>query len=355
MRILILTPAAFPALTGNAITTERWRRSLTEKGVGVCVLSSDALDGRAFLESVQSFRPDLIHIYHAFKSGALALNHRLSGIWKSVPLVVSPGGTDVNLDFEDPERKKTIVRVLGMASLIIAQSPEIVRSLGQWMPELAQKIKTIPKATTWFGNEHYDLKKVIGCSREDIVFFMPAGIRPIKGNLECLMAMEQVHQNRKTVRFIAAGPSLDSEYAARFVRGISRLAVFAHWIPSISPTAMRSAYESSDIVLNASLSEGLSNSLLEAVAAGRPFLASDIPGNRQTLLWETKDRQSGYLFDPRDPKDFVRKALNLVDDGNLRRELADMARVRNRALPNPGEEADGLIAAYQSALASKSG
>jgi glycosyltransferase involved in cell wall biosynthesis len=351
MKILILTPTAFPALTGNAITTERWRRSLTERGITVQVLSASNLDSYALFEQLQTFHPDVIHVYHAFKSGSLLLNSPFSGIWDIPPLIVSPGGTDINHDLEDPEKRKTIVRVLRMASLIVPQSLEIAQSLGREIPELSEKIVTIPKATVWFGADPYDLRKITNCALEDILFFLPAGIRPVKRNLECLMALEQAYQKRRNIRFVAAGTAIDAAYAMRFEREVNRLGAFAHWIRFIPAASMKSAYESSDIVLNASLSEGLSNSLLEALAAGRPFLASDIPGNRQTVLWETTDCQAGLLFDPSDSEDLTKKAVDLVDDASLRKRLGDMARNRQRTLPNLEDEAEGLIAAYRSVLA----
>ncbi len=350
MRILILTPAAFPSLTGNAITTERWRRALTERNIAVEVVSADGLDSHSFVEQLHRFHPDLIHVYHVFKSGAVLLNDHTSHAWNSLPLVVSPGGTDLNLDLGDPQREKKILRILEMASLIVSQSADMVQSLVQQHPELGKKIITISKATCWFGDEPYNLRNITGCAPEDVLFFLPAGIRPVKGNLECLLAMEQVHAMRRNARFTAAGPALDAVYAARFEREVKRLNGFARWIPFILPAAMRSAYESSDVVLNASLSEGLSNSLLEAVAAGRPVLASDIPGNRQIVFSEPEDTQAGLLFNPRDAHEFVRKAIALIDDGGLRKKLGASALIRQSTLPNQNDEASGLIAAYRSVL-----
>jgi hypothetical protein len=45
----------------------------------------------------------------------------------------------------------------------------------------------------------------------------------------------------------------------------------------ISPEAIRSAFETADVILNTSSSEGLSNSLLGAIAAGH-LRASQWPG-----------------------------------------------------------------------------
>jgi glycosyltransferase involved in cell wall biosynthesis len=113
---------------------------------------------------------------------------------------------------------------------------------------------------------------------------------------------------------------------------------------------MRSAYEASDIVLNTSFSEGLSNSLLEAVAAGRAVLASNIPGNRQTVLGNDGDPQAGLLYDPADSADFLKQSIKLIDDPQLRKRLGKANILRKHRIPNPEEEADGLIAAYKIAI-----
>ena len=112
---------------------------------------------------------------------------------------------------------------------------------------------------------------------------------------------------------------------------------------------MRSGYEASDVVVNASFSEGLSNSVLEALAAGRPVLASDVPGNRQPLQGEDGP-PAGLLFDTRNTDDFVAKAIALVDDDELRRRLEQAAGMRRNAIPTPEAEAAGLISAYKAAI-----
>jgi L-malate glycosyltransferase len=353
MRVLIISPSAYPQATGNAITTERWRRSLADKGIHVEIVVSNGLDTLAFLQHLEYFHPDLIHVHHAFKAGILLLDSQIQRKIESLPLVVSPGGTDVNVDLGLPERRETILSILGMARIIVTQSLEISRRLQQQLPELSGKILNIPKAAIWFGDDFYDLRKVAGCEPENILFFLPAGIRPVKGNLECLMAMETVYKARPSSRFVAAGPAADAEYALRFKLEVNKQAAFARWIETIPAPAMRSAYEASDVVLNASFSEGLSNCLLEAIAAGRPILASDIPGNRQQLMEEDGNPQFGRLFDPGDPKEFVEKAIRLVDDDNLRKTLSQAACLQRSKLPNPEDEAKGLIAAYEAALSNK--
>lgn len=81
-----------------------------------------------------------------------------------------------------------------------------------------------------------------------------------------------------------------------------------------------------DIFVLPSLSEGLSNTLLEAMAAGVPVIASDVGGNREIV--ESED--SGLLFRCGDIEHAAAQLLRLVENATFRRSLgqAGAARVR---------------------------
>lgn len=345
MRILILSPSIFPSITGNAVTAERWRKSLTGKGATVEVAASPELDVSSFKNRLRDFSPDLIHVHHAYKGGTLLLELDAAGM---APLVVSPGGTDLNLDVRSEEKRKKVRRILKLAVRIIVQNSAMTRDLCRLMPEIEQRIVYVPKAAGWFGEEPCDLRRMAGCAPCDVLFFLPAGIRPVKGNLEALQLMDRIHQLRPQTRFAAAGPPIDREYAARFEKEIRKREHYARWVGTIPPSAMLSAYKAADIVLNTSFSEGLSNCLLEAIAAGKSVLASDIPGNRQPVLGEEGEPEVGILFDPHNSEDFEAKALELVDDEGLRNRYAQAARLRSGTAPE--KEAEGLLAAYAAAI-----
>jgi glycosyltransferase involved in cell wall biosynthesis len=165
--------------------------------------------------------------------------------------------------------------------------------------------------------------------------------------------MEKVHEASPNIRVLFAGPALDAEYAARFEEEINRLQSFVKWILQIPPKAMRAAYEGADVVLNYSRSEGLSNALLEAMATGRPILASDVPGNRWLIHDEKGIGPCGCLFSFHNDTDFVRKALQLVNDGALRKSLAANGRLRAATWPHPADEAQALLEIYQTAISQK--
>jgi glycosyltransferase involved in cell wall biosynthesis len=113
---------------------------------------------------------------------------------------------------------------------------------------------------------------------------------------------------------------------------------------------MRHAYHGADIVLNYSFSEGLSNALIEAIAADRPVLASDIYGNQWPVLGACGDSPAGLLFDPHNVDDFVEKALTLIDDRERRASFGRAGRLRQSTWPREEDEGEGLAAAYRNAL-----
>lgn len=354
-RILILSPSALPEITGNALTAERWRRGLTERGFEVEVLATRGLDALSLAESLRARPPQLIHAHHALHSGALLLTPPVEVFGAKIPLVVSPGGTDVNVDWKDAEKRKIMARICRRARFIIVQSGEALGRLRELFPETGDRLLLIPKSILFPGKEKFDLREAAGCGPKNLLFFFPAGIRPVKGNLECLRRLKAVCRKRRRIRVLFAGPALDSAYAEKFAAEMAASRAFARWVPPIPPPAMLSAYGSADVVLNGSFSEGLSNALLEATAAGRPVLASKIPGNRLAVLGKDGDLPMGLLYDPEDPEDFVRKALILIDDDELRRKFGEAGLRRAATLPTLAEEAGLLTRVYEQAIDRKEG
>lgn len=68
--------------------------------------------------------------------------------------------------------------------------------------------------------------------------------------------------------------------------------------------------QAADVFLLPSITEGLSNALLEALACGLPVCGSRVPG----IVDVVKDGEHGVLFDPMSPTDIERAILSIVND-----------------------------------------
>lgn len=77
-----------------------------------------------------------------------------------------------------------------------------------------------------------------------------------------------------------------------------------------------------DVLVLPSLEEGLSNVILEAMAAGLPVVASAVGGNTELV----EHGRTGLLCDPTDPHSVAAAIQRLFDDPDLRRQLGRSTR-----------------------------
>lgn len=82
-------------------------------------------------------------------------------------------------------------------------------------------------------------------------------------------------------------------------------------------------YARFDVFVNCSLSEGMSNAILEAMASGLPVVASNIEGNRSWL----RAGDNALFFSPDDPNELASQLTALAHDAERRRALGGANRL----------------------------
>jgi len=166
-------------------------------------------------------------------------------------------------------------------------------------------------------------RRELGLPAEGPVMIVVARLLPEKGHRYLIEAVSELRRSfpTATLLVVGAGPSredLDVRARALGLHGSGvRFLGERRDVPEL--------LAASDVfVLPSSIREGLSISLLEAMAARRPVLVTDIGGNRQTV----DDGKTGLVVAPADAAALHRGLLELLQDPMRARELAEAGRAK---------------------------
>lgn len=148
-----------------------------------------------------------------------------------------------------------------------------------------------------------------------------ANFKPHKGYEYLLEVVGHVVARRPSARFVFVGhgPLQDRMRAQAGRLGLAGAVVFA----GFRDDALR-VVRASDAYAMASVHEGLPLALLEAMALGRPPVATRVGGVTQVI----EDGVSGFLVDPRDPNTEADRIVELMDSPALRERVGAAAAER---------------------------
>lgn len=257
-----------------------------------------------FVRAARRVDADLLHA-HWLPAGWVAAQ-------SGKPYVVQVWGTDVELARRAPWLAR---RVLRRARLVIAASNDLAdraRALG------ALKVRVIPSGV--------DLPAQIGEEAEPAEVLYAGRLSPEKGLLELLDAAQGLN-------LVVAGDG-PLRHRVPMARGF------------VQHDELRQLYARAAVVACPSRREGFGVACLEAMAHGRPVVATGVGG----LLDLVVDGETGIVVPPRDPA-ALRSALErLLADPELRHRLGAAGRDRARTHFSWEKVTDATLAAYAEAV-----
>jgi L-malate glycosyltransferase len=311
LRVAIITPFYLQATRGNAVTVRRIERYLRKVCCVTAVFSLDMLTSEALIEAVRSFSPDILHSFHAVRTGDVVAQISQD---TRLPYLITITGTELYRGGETDFTEAESVLLKNAAALVVFHVV-IGKRLSVKLPAEIHRLKIIPQ-----GVEIPDINLPTSLPEVPFTFFLPAGIRPVKNINYCLKPLELLWRRYPQIRLVIAGPVLDAGYAEKVLEAVAAHP-FSSWIGEIPNSAMPSLYRSAHVVLNTSFSEGgMANSILEGMAYNKPVLVSDIEGNRSLVA----DAVNGFLFSSE--MEFIDKAERLLLDMDLRKRIAASGR-----------------------------
>jgi len=125
------------------------------------------------------------------------------------------------------------------------------------------------------------------------------------------------------VRYVVIGDGKLREELANYAKelGIADIVEFKGWVKDL-----RKIYEDLDIVVLTSLNEGTPVSVIEAMAAARPVVATDVGGVKDVL----QDGENGYLIRSNDDGNFAERLMDLIRDPEKRKRFGEHGRELTR-------------------------
>ncbi len=143
-----------------------------------------------------------------------------------------------------------------------------------------------------------------------------------------------------SVKFVVVGDGpLKEKFDREFKNNCKVL--MTGWI-----TDPMSVYPAIDLLVLPSLWEGLSMTLIEAMAFGKPLVASNIKGNRECV----RQGQNGFLCTPRAPEEFKAAIRTLFMDRDLYQRMSLASRQFSKQYFDAEKNCQDVINLYSKAL-----
>jgi glycosyltransferase involved in cell wall biosynthesis len=127
--------------------------------------------------------------------------------------------------------------------------------------------------------------------------------------------------------------------------GLAERVHITGWRDDVSP-----CHDAMDVFCLSSRWEGLSYSLLEALAAGLPCVSTEVNGSREVLISENGGDSCGRLVPREDSRALADALSELLADEALRAELSGAARRRVPEAFTVDHMVDGTLAIYREVL-----
>lgn len=280
-------------------------------------------DARAFMavrRMIAGLRPDIVHT-HMAKAGALGRSAALT--LSARPRLVHTFHGHVLEGYFSKGMQRVFIeverRLANKTDRLIAVSEEIRDSLLELRIGTPDKISVVslglPLDRFAAPLPEGRLRKALGIPVEAALVGVIARLVPIKDHATLLRAIAEL----PGVHLAILG---DGESRAEIVRMISELGLtqrvhMAGWWPDIE-TAMVDL----DVVALTSRNEGTPVSLIEALAAGRPVVATDVGGVRTVVRHEI----TGLLASPGDASTISGAIQRLLRDRDLAERMAEVGR-----------------------------
>lgn len=283
---------------------------------------------------IQKFKPDIVHT-HASKAGMLG---RRAAFRCGVPVILHTFHGHVFHSYFSNYKSnafQTIERKLAKISTrIIAISESQKRELVEdYSIASAEKIKVVPvginlkKFTENSPEKRSSFRDRYKVMDDELAIGIIGRLVPVKNHeLFIKSAKEIIDRSDKKLRFFIVGDGEDREHLIKIAKDLNidftyngqslikqAPLTFTSWIKDID-----FVYAGLDIVTLTSLNEGTPISLIEAQAANKPIVSTNVGGIEDIVI----PNETALLSKNGNPAEFTDNLLRLINDDKLRQKMS---------------------------------
>jgi glycosyltransferase involved in cell wall biosynthesis len=226
-------------------------------------------------EVSQQFHPDAVLAFWTDPDGTVALEHART---LGVPGGIIVGGSDVMLLTADDARRRVIARTLAAADHVFAVGTTLQRrvtALGTRVDRTSNFLSGVD--LTRFGpGDRSAARTRLGLPRDGLILLWIGQMVAVKATERVLHASASLAREFPSLRvaLVGSGPRRASlEHDVNDATALQGRVTFAG---AVDHATLPDWYRAADLFVLPSRSEGVPNVLLEAMATGLPFVASDV-------------------------------------------------------------------------------
>jgi glycosyltransferase involved in cell wall biosynthesis len=278
-------------------------------------------DWKAFLNLkrlIRDWQPDVVHT-HSAKAGLLG---RYAAWSMGVPCVIHTVHGAPFHPFQNPLSRRFFIWCERWA----AKRCHHLISVADAMTDLMVQAGVAPakQFTTIYSGMDVEpflnssihrerMRAKLGFTADDIVFGKIARLFHLKGHQYVVAAAVETVASVPTAKFLFVGDGLLMESIKDKIRGTSLEGrfVFAGLVPPAEIPAYISAM---DVLVHASLREGLARALPQALISGKPAISFDVDGAREVVI----NGQTGCLVGAKDVPALTRAMIELGCNAEMR-------------------------------------
>jgi glycosyltransferase involved in cell wall biosynthesis len=224
-----------------------------------------------------TWRPDLMLGYWTHPDGTVAIEaaRRLQ-----IPAALLVGGSDIRVLTQTPARRAVIIATLRQADRVLAVGSVLrqhILALGV-APEQVGVFQRGVDTARFHAGDPRAARARLSLPLDRPVFVWVGRMVAVKGLDVLFDAWSRIHEHAARPLLLLIG---EGEQRSSLQRRAARWNDAVRFIGPVAHEELPDWYRAADAVLLPSRSEGVPNVLLESLACGTPFIASDVGGIRE--------------------------------------------------------------------------